>query len=336
MILERATRSAQGSEPESRASPQVVGVGYAALDYLGVVAGMPQFDDAESVKPVEWLISGGGPVATALVALARLGVPVAYIGLLGDEMVGHEIRREFVREGVDVTHLRHQKGLRSPTSFVLVEVGTGRRAFISFRDRHQGFDLTPADRRVIERARILHLDGWYPEAALPAARIAKGAGVLVSLDAYIVSEETDEWVSLSDVLIANESFTWRYTGHRDLEKAAGTLLDQGPRWVVTTLGERGCFVATCKECFHMPGFAVKVVDTTGAGDAFHGAFLYGLLQGWSLAHIARFANAVGALTCRRLGGRTSIPTLDEAEGFLEGTPQPSVQGGYPSSKMRTS
>jgi ribokinase len=171
---------------------------------------------------------------------------------------------------------------------------------------------------MIEEAKVLHLDGWYPEIALPAARIARDAGVLVSLDAYTVSEGMEEWVSLSDVLIANESFVWGYTGCQDLEEAACSLLSQGPRLVVATLGERGCFVATCKERFYAPGFAVDVVDTTGAGDAFHGAFLYGLLQGWDLARTARFANAVGALTCRRLGGRSSIPSLDEVEVFLEG------------------
>jgi ribokinase len=117
-------------------------------------------------------------------------------------------------------------------------------------------------------------------------------------------------------LIASEPFPRAVTGHSDLRQASEALLDEGPRLVVTTLSERGCFVANREEAFHAPGIKVPVVDTTGAGDAFHGGFLYGLLQGWDLARTARFANVVGALTCRALGGRTSIPTLSELEQYL--------------------
>jgi sulfofructose kinase len=311
-----ASKRGSGFEQEPGSPFPVVGLGCAALDYVGIVPGMPQFDDPESVKPAEWLISGGGPVATALVTLARLGVPVAYLGVMGDDMVGHEIRRQLAVEGVNVKHLRHQAGLRSLTTLVLVQAGSGRRAFVTFEDKRRGFELTSDDRQAIEGAKILHLDGWYPDAALPAARIARGAGVLVSLDAYIVAGNTDEWVSLSDVLICNESFPRRYTGVDDLSKAAALLLRQGPKLVVATLGERGCFVATRETSFSLPAFVVDIVDTTGAGDAFHGAFLYGLLQEWDLVCTARFANAVGALTCRRLGGRASIPRLNELERFL--------------------
>ncbi|MGC8879378.1 MAG: carbohydrate kinase family protein [Anaerolineae bacterium] len=324
--MEASPEGSQGREM----GPLVVGIGYAALDYLGVVPRMPQFDDVESVKPLKWLVLGGGLVATALVVLSRLGVPVAYLGLLGDD-----------QEGVDVSRLRHQAGVRSPTTLVLVEAGTGRRAFISFHDRHPGFGLAPADCQMIEQAKALHLDGWHPEIALPAARIARDAGVLVSLDAYTVSEGMEEWVSLSDVLIANEAFACGYTGYRDLEKAANALCKEpacsaeklhrlprpgkGSQRVAEPGSEVGgddagrerLFCRHPRGAFFAPGFTVDVVDTTGAGDAFHGAFLYGLSQGWDLARTARFANAVGALTCRRLGGRSSIPSLDEVEVFLE-------------------
>ena len=303
-------------EPEPIAKLQVVGVGFAVIDYLGIVPQMPQFDDIRAVAVQDWLVSGGGPVGTALVAMARLGVRAAYIGLLGDDMIGREVRQEFVREGVDVSRLRYQNGLRSPTTLVLVEAGTGRRAFISFRDTDAEMALMPADHQVIESAKILHLDGWYPDRGLPAARVARDAGVLVSLDAYRITDRTPEWVALADVLIAAELFPQSFTGHSDLKQASDALLDEGPRLVVTTLSERGCFVASREEAFHVPGIKVPVVDTTGAGDAFHGGFLYGLLQGWDLARTARFANVVGALTCRALGGRTSIPTLTELEQYL--------------------
>jgi sulfofructose kinase len=321
MAAMTAPKEPSAAEREPRSVPAVVGIGCAALDYLGIVPAMPRFDDAESMKPGEWLMSGGGPVATALVTLARLGVSAAYVGVLGDEMVGHEIRRELAMEGVGVNLLRHQVGARSLTALVLVEAGTGRRAFVTFHDGRRGFELTPADRRAIQQARILHLDGWYPDAGLHAARLAREAGVLVSVDAYAVTPETDEWMTVSDAVICNESFPRRYTGCESLAEAVDVLLQKGPRLAVVTLSEQGCLVATRERRFHMPGFSVPVVDTTGAGDAFHGAFLYGLLQEWDLADIARFANAVGALTCRKLGGRASIPDLDEVECFLGQRPR---------------
>lgn len=298
------------------ASPQVVGIGCAVLDYLGMVARMPQFDDAEAVEAREWKVSGGGPVATALVTLARLGASAGYLGLVGDDAIGQQIREEFARERVDVRRLRHDPGVRSPVAIVLVEAATGRRAFIAFREPALEFELEPEDVEMITAARFLHLDGWHPDVSLAAAHLARAAGVQVSLDAYRINGRTADWVSVTDVLIATESFPHRYTGEHDLRRASELLLSQGPSLVVTTLSERGCYVATREDQFLVPGFRVDVVDTTGAGDAFHGAFLYGLLQGWDLAHTARFANAVGALACRRLGGRASIPSLSEVEEWL--------------------
>ncbi len=306
--------AAPGSEPAL--DPQVVGIGFAVIDYLGIVPHMPQFDDTRAIAVREWLVAGGGPVSTALVTLARLGIRTAYVGVLGDDMVGREVRRELVREGVDVGHLRHQTDVRSPATLVLVEAETGRRAFISFRDPDAAVTLTASDRQVIERARIVHLDGWYPDLGLLAAKVARDAGALVSLDAYRLTGRTADWVASADVLIAAEPFPREFTGRSDLRQASEALLDEGPRLVVTTLSERGCLVVSREEAFHSPGINVPVVDTTGAGDAFHGGFLYGLLQGWDLARTARFANVVGALACRALGGRTSIPTLGELENYL--------------------
>lgn len=301
---------------EAAMCPQVVGIGCTVLDYLGIVSRMPQFDDAQAVEVQRWAVSGGGPVSTALVTLARLGTSAAYVGLLGDDAAGRQIRHEFEREGVDVSRIRHESTVRSPTVMVLVEAGTGRRAFIAFREPALEFALAPEDIQMITGARFLHLDGWHPNVALEAARLAKNSGVRVSLDAYRLDERTTEWVRAADVLIATESFPRRYTGENDLRKASDLLLGQGPSLVVTTLSERGCYVATGDSQFLAPGFTVDVVDTTGAGDAFHGAFLHGLLQGWDLTQTARFANAVGALACRRLGGRSSLPSLTEVTDFL--------------------
>jgi sulfofructose kinase len=295
---------------------QVVGIGTAALDYLGMVDKMPQFNDLEAVYPQRWMITGGGPVATALVTLARLGVATGYIGMLGDDMVGHSIRGYLMREGVDISRVIHNPEVRSPTAVVLVETGTGKRAFLSFRDDMLVFPLTEFDYDLIRSARFLHLDGRHYDLAVPAAQEAKNAGVQICLDAYRLDQQTLKWVNLTDVLIAAETFPTKYTGERDLFKASNMILKQGPKIVVTTLSERGCIVVTGNNQMHIPGFNVEVVDTTGAGDVFHGAFLYGLLQDWDIHRIARFANAAGALKCQRFAGWAGIPTLAEVEKLL--------------------
>jgi ribokinase len=298
------------------AEPQLVGIGCAALDHLVIVRDMPRFDAAESARAQDWLIAGGGPVSTALAAASRLGVPAAYVGVMGDDTVGQEIRREFLQAGVDVRALRHRSGVRSMRCLVLVEAGTGRRAFISFGDWSAAFELTAEDEQLVRQTRFLHLDGWYPEAALAAASLARASGVRVCLDAYSIGPRTADFVAAADVVIATESFPSRFTGEHDLDAASRQMLGYGPQVVVTTLSDRGCFVAAAGERHMIPGFSVEVVDTTGAGDAFHGAFLYGMLKEWDLVRTARFSNAVGALTCRKLGGRASLPTLAEVESLL--------------------
>jgi len=116
--------------------------------------------------------------------------------------------------------------------------------------------------------------------------------------------------------LVNSSFAQNFTKEKDYFKAAKKLFSQGPEIVVITLGEKGCLYKSCKETFTKPAFKVKVVDTTGAGDVFHGAFIYGLLKGWKLEKIAEFSNAVSAIKCTKLGGRAGIPTLKEVNELL--------------------
>ncbi len=127
----------------------------------------------------------------------------------------------------------------------------------------------------------------------------------------------DELVGLTDVLIASHNFASQFTGIDDPERAMGKMRSLGPEIVGITLGDDGCILSWENNIHREPAFAVNTVDTTGAGDVFHGAFIYGLLQGWPMDKIARFANAVAAMKCRKLGGRAGIPTLDEAMAFLK-------------------
>ena len=297
----------------------VVGLGYCSWDYLGTVDHVPEFD-APTVGLSDFAISGGGPVSTALVALARLGARTGYMGAIGDDDPGLNLRRAFGEEGVDISHLRVRPETRSPVCICLVQTHTGKRIILCYRGTSGEVELTPADRPYITAARFLHLDGHHMSAAITAAQWVQEAGGTVVLDANRPRPRLDELLPRVDILITNDHFPAAYTGEPVLERAARQLLvDTGAALVVSTLGERGCYYVTPAQESHVPGFAVPVVDTTGAGDAFHGAFIYGLLRGWPLERTATFANAVAAMNCTALGGRAGLPRLAEVEAFLQRT-----------------
>ena len=295
---------------------EVVGLGYCSWDYLGILDQMPAFDDP-TVSLSDYASSGGGPVSTALVALARLGAQAGFVGVVGDDESGMKIKAAKEREGIDVSRLRILPGARSQTCLVLVEHSSGRRSIMCHRGTTHDLELGPEDRDYITSARFLHLDGHHMSAAVRAAQWMRAVGGTVVLDANRARPRLDDLLHHVDVLITNAWFPKAYTGEADPSVAAAHLLSGGVRLVVTTLGEKGCAVFTPARSWHVPGFAVQVVDTTGAGDAFHGAFIYGLLRGWELERTTLFANAVAAQNCVGLGGRAALPTLQQTEAFLK-------------------
>jgi len=299
------------------ATLDVIGLGYCSWDYLAILDEIPGFE-APTVTLHDFAISGGGPVSTALVALTRLGARAGYVGAVGDDDTGLNLRRTFEDEGVDLSHLRVRPGTRSPVCICLVQAHTGKRAILCYRGTSGEVNLEPADRPYITAARFLHLDANHMSAAITAAQWMHEAGGTVVLDANRPRPRLDELLPRVDVLITNGHFPAAYTGEPVLERAAHQLLLRTrARLVVSTLGERGCLYVTTEEESHVPGFAVPVVDSTGAGDAFHGAFIYGLLQNWPLERTATFANAVAAMNCTALGGRAALPRLAEVEVFLQ-------------------
>jgi len=291
----------------------VVGLGYCAYDILAIVPRLPDFDDVHMVHLDEMAYDGGGPVGTALAALARLGARAGYVGVLGDDVEGRWLRDLFVREGVDVARLRLEAGVGTNRCLLLVHQATGRRAILC-QPRVEAADLTldDADRAYIQAARVLHLDGQFFPAAVQAARWAREAGVKVCFDGNHPRPGLEDLLPLVDWLVVAEPFPMAYTGRPGLDDAARSLLALGPEVVVVTQGERGCQAWTADNHWQVPAYSVRVVDTTGAGDAFHGGFIYAMLRGWDVPRAAAFANAVAALNCRTLGGRRGLPAVEEA------------------------
>lgn len=303
-------------------SPDIVGLGLATLDVLVRLSAMPTWERGASIAGFG--LDGGGMVGTACVAAARLGARVGYVGTAGSDLVGELKMKTLSERGVDVSRVVRRPGPESAVVVVYVHEETGERVFSGLR----GFSDSPVrpdelDREYITGAEFLHLDGFHHEAALQAARWMREAGKRVAMDCSrtdtgSVSPKLVKLLSLVDVLICGSGFGRALTGRHDLSEAGRAMLDYGPTVVAQTEGADGCYTTTAEEQFHTPAFRVEVLDTTGAGDVFHGAYLMGLLKGWSLPSVAQFASAVAAMKCAKLGGREGIPTLEETMRFLEG------------------
>lgn len=293
----------------------VAGLGCACLDFLGIVPHLP--DQDEQVWMRDSTQQGGGMVSTALVTLSRLGVATAFAGKVGNDTAGRVVKEEFNLYGVDSACLIMEPGASTPVSMILVDESTGQRTIIA---GGSAVDMSPSEvpGEMVASAKFLHLDNTNREAALAAAGIAREAGVPVVLDADTVSppDDLEELLRSTDYLIASQVFADELTGLADASDAAKSLAGYGSSVTVVTLGEEGSFTLAAGRSFHTPAFPVDVVDTTGAGDVYHGAFIFGLLQEWSLEKTAEFASAVAALGCTRLGGRAGIPDLETAMGFL--------------------
>ena len=302
----------------------VVGVGINVIDYLFRVPRFPEPDTKSDATAVT--TQGGGLTATAMVACARLGLRTRYIGKFGGDEIGRMAQEGLATEGLDLKCAVQVPHAPNRLCFVLVEEGTGHRTIIRHMDRR--IWLRPEDllREAVCSGRALHLDGYEGDAALQAARWAREAGIPVSLDAESFTERREELFRLTDILIVGERYGREVTGKEDVAGILEGLARPGPPCVGVTSGERGSALRYRGEIMRVPAFPVDVVDTTGAGDVFHGAFLYGLLRGWEARHILLFANAVSALKCTRLGGRIGIPRVDEVLEFLRQRGEPIPAG----------
>ncbi|MBU5612427.1 carbohydrate kinase family protein [Geomonas azotofigens] len=297
----------------------VVGLGVCTMDLLMVVDELPGGELVQRAH--DSALAGGGPVATALVTLARLGARTAMLDLVGGDLIGRMIVAELDAAGVDTSAMAIDAGSTSSQAAVLVRKRDGARA-ITFAPGTSG-ELPPGqlNEEMIRAAKILHLNGRHWQACLRAAQIAREAGVVVSFDggSHRYRAEHLELLPLVDVCIVAEEYAASCTGASAPERGAEALLRYGPKVVAVTSGTRGSHVVSADgESFHQPACPVdRVVDTTGAGDAYHGGFLFGLARGLSLKESARYASAVGALNTRALGGRAALPALSQLDEFLD-------------------
>jgi sulfofructose kinase len=298
-----------------------VGFGLNAVDHLIVVPAYPAFDT--KVRLREHVQAAGGQTATAMAALQRLGMRTAYAGRFGSDVEGQFGLAALKEEGVDLEFAEVIEGASNQVAFILIDERNGERTVIWDRDERLAYRPDEAPVQIASRGRVLHLDAHDPPACARLARAARRAGTIVSADIDNIYEGLPELLPLIDVLISSKEFPHRLTGISD---AHASLIETKARYGCTvvgmTLGTGGALLYYDGLFLESPAFAVPggCRDTTGAGDAFHAGFLYGLLRGLEIEESLSLANATAALKCRALGARTSLPTQTELSEFLKQNP----------------
>jgi sugar/nucleoside kinase (ribokinase family) len=294
-----------------------VGFGLNAVDHLIVVPQYPEFDT--KIRFCEYQISAGGQTASAMVGLQRLGLKTAYSGRFGDDEAGRFGLNSVNQEGVDTNYSEVVSGARNQIAFIIVDARNGERTIIWDRDERLAYAPQEVPLDFASLGRILHLDAHDPPACAVMAAAARRTGVVVSADIDNVYDRLPELLPLVDVLITSKEFPRRLVGIAEPRAAIVELQARyGCPLIGITKGAEGAMVYCNGEFFESPAFAVpgRCQDTTGAGDAFHAGFIYGMLHNESVESCLRFGNAVAALKCRKMGARNGLPILEELKNLM--------------------
>lgn len=294
----------------------VLGIGLNATDTLLLVQEFPPY--AGKVAFDRELLSPGGQVASAVVACARLGLRAKYIGTIGDDLRGEVQRQSLNGTGVDTSGLIVRAGSPNQTAYIIIDERNGERTVLWQRSACLRLDPSEIREEDIASARMLHIDGYDVEAAAYAAGLARKNGIPVSLDVDTIYPGFESVLKNVDYLVASSTWPAKWTQESD-PFAALTLLQKEYGFAVAamTLGDHGSLALQDGSWFYSPAFEVSCVDTTGAGDVFHGAFCYAMLSGRPMPKVLEFSNAAAALNCTAIGARGHIPLRAEVESLIK-------------------
>jgi sulfofructose kinase len=297
---------------------RVICLGHAALDRIYRIEAFPPHPT--KVRALEHIESGGGMAANAAAAIARLGGKCELWSRIGEDDAGVKIRTGLKAFGVDVRHVQMFEEGRSSTSAIIVD-DAGERLIVGNRDTNMpsGTSWLPLE-RVSEASAVLADVRWLEGLRALFTR-ARAEGLPTILDADLGAREAlGEILELTDYAIFSEGALHDFAPKLEPEAALARVRGLGPRHAGVTLGKRGYLWLDGAGTGQQPGFAIDVVDTTGAGDAFHGAYTLALVEGQTPAQCARFACAAAAMKCTRLGSRTGLPRRNELNAFLAAYP----------------
>ncbi|HEY2845952.1 MAG TPA: PfkB family carbohydrate kinase, partial [Bryobacteraceae bacterium] len=289
----------------------LLGVGLNATDTLLLVAKFPE--QGGKVPFEQEIMSPGGQVASALATCGKLGLRTKYIGAVGDDERGR-IQMDSLRDtGMNLDDVEIRAGCPNQSAYIVIDRSSGERTIFWHRPDCLSVDPAKITPEKIASARMLHIDGHDTAAVARAARIARDQGIPVSVDVDNVYPGFDQVLGSVDYLVGSAEFPARWTGERDPFRALERIhKEYRMRVAAMTLGRHGALALEAGKFVYSPGFVMNCVDTTGAGDVFHGAFCYSVLKGSTVRDALEFSNAMAALNCTRLGARGGIATAAEA------------------------
>ena len=288
--------------------------GFACYDLVYSVDHHP--GDDEKIFASDYTGCGGGPAANAAYIAARLGSKAAFAGYLGNDIYGDLHLKEFEQQGV-LTDLVIRANDQTPLTFLLIKPD-GKRTAVNYRKKERYLKKDSIDFAKYSYKAIL-FDGHESNIAIPLAEYARNKNIPTILDAGSLHNGTGKLIHMVDFVIASEVFAFQFTGEKDDKKALKKLAAINST-VVITLGERGSIWHYKGDSGSCPAFSVDVVDTTGCGDAFHGAFTVGIASGMEWHDLLTFASAAGALCCTKMGSRPAMPTKKEVLKIVRENP----------------
>ena len=303
----------------NRKKIDIIGFGDPFLDLVVKLDKLPKTNTNCQIN--EYGFQGGGNVPTACVAAARLGLKTALIGCVGDDLFGKMGLADLQYNHVDTSRISIQKGKKSNFCICVSESEVNGKEFISKPGDFSQITEEEIDEEFFAATRMMHVALITPAVA-KACDIVHRAGGKISVDANYYRPYTYDYYDKIDIFIGSELYYDSFCQDKGLDpkqyaKNMFLLKSFGPEIVIFTFGADGCRGVYEDKYFEMPALKVDVVDTTGAGDVFHGAFDYAYLQGWDVEKCALFSSAVSSIKCTRPGGRSGIPTKDVVTKYID-------------------
>ncbi len=300
------------------AQVDVLGVGANSLDFVSLLPAHPQPHGPLAKMRIErHEVSPGGQTATTLATCARFGLKAKYIGAVGSDENGDRMHAALQQLSIDTSSIVVREG-RNQFAVILIDTKSGERIVLWDRDETLRLDDQDVPEDVIAGARLLHVDDVDQEAAIRAASIARKHGIPVTSDIDRINDRTGALLQAVAIAIMAEHVPGQLTNEKDPERALRKMREHYGGLLCVTLGARGALALDGDRPVYSPGFEVRAVDTTGAGDVFRGGFIYGVLHRWSIERTLAFANAAAAVSCTRLGAIHGAPTLAETLGLAGG------------------
>ena len=285
----------------------IFGLGQCSLDYLGIIPAYPPPNVKCEFSNLH--IEGGGPVATAMVALSRWGFPCYFAGVVGDDEFGKIILASLNNEGIDTGGLVQRIGYSSQFAFIATEPAMSRRTIFWQRPTGMPLMIDEIDMDKLRSSRMLYTDGLFTETSIFACRKASKFGIPVFVDAGSLRDGMLEIAAMSDCFIASEVFSKSLSKSPD--ETCKILSDLGCRFVGVTLGSRGYVALVDGNLIRKPAYPAKTIDTTGCGDVFHAGVAYGILNRWEPEKCLDLGAWAAATASTEMGGRKGIPSFKQ-------------------------